>query len=33
MSDHLESNIWLDEEILGVKMGVSKMGKCYRITR
>jgi len=33
LSGHLESNIWLVEEILGVKMGVSKMGKCYRITR
>jgi len=33
LSGHLESNLWLVEEILGVKMGVSKMGKCYRITR
>ena len=33
LSGHLESNVWLVEEILGVKMGVSKMGKCYRITR
>jgi len=33
MSGHLESNIWLVEEILGVKMGVSKKGGCYRITR
>jgi len=33
MSDHLESNVWLVEEILGVKMGVSKRGKCDRITR
>jgi len=33
LSGHLESNVWLVEEILGVKMGVSKRGKCYRITR
>ena len=33
LSGHLESNVWLVEEILGVKMGVSKMGKCYRISR
>jgi len=33
LSGHLESNVWLVEEILGVKMGVSKMGKYYRITR
>jgi len=33
MSDHLESNVWLVEEILGVKMSVSKRDGCYRITR
>jgi len=33
MSGHFESNFWLVEEILGVKMGVSKRGACYRITR
>lgn len=33
MTDHLETNIWLVEEILGVKMRVSKSEACYQITR
>ena len=33
MTDHLKSNIRLVDETLGVKMGVSNRGKCYRITR
>ncbi|MFQ6094589.1 MAG: RNA 3'-terminal phosphate cyclase [Candidatus Bathyarchaeia archaeon] len=33
ITDHLETNMWLVEEILGVKMRVSKSGLCYQISR
>jgi RNA 3'-terminal phosphate cyclase (ATP) len=31
MTDHLETNIWLTQEILGVKFQVTKLGKLHRI--
>jgi len=33
MTDHLETNIWLVKEVLGVEIHVSKIGKCYQITK
>ncbi|MEM1606588.1 MAG: RNA 3'-terminal phosphate cyclase [Candidatus Bathyarchaeia archaeon] len=33
VSDHLESNIWLAEEILGVKFHVEKMDGLYRVSK
>lgn len=33
MTDHLETNIWLAEKILGVKFKVTKIDKLYRIER
>lgn len=33
LSDHLETNIWLVKEILGIEIEVSKRGSLYQITR
>jgi len=33
MTDHLETNVWLAREVLGVEIDVSKSGKCYQITK
>jgi len=33
MTDHLETNIWLTEKILGVKFHVTKMGELYQIEK
>ncbi|MEM1990866.1 MAG: RNA 3'-terminal phosphate cyclase, partial [Candidatus Bathyarchaeia archaeon] len=33
ISDHLESNIWLAEEILGVKFQIDKVNGLYRIVK
>lgn len=33
ISDHLETNIWLTEEILDVKLHVRKVGEIYKIER
>jgi RNA 3'-terminal phosphate cyclase (ATP) len=33
MTDHIETNIWLTEKILGVKFQVSKVGDLYRIEK
>ncbi|MCX8170723.1 MAG: RNA 3'-terminal phosphate cyclase [Candidatus Bathyarchaeota archaeon] len=33
ISDHLESNIWLAEEILGVKFHIEKLNTLYRVSR
>ncbi|MEM1515332.1 MAG: RNA 3'-terminal phosphate cyclase [Candidatus Bathyarchaeia archaeon] len=33
ISDHIESNIWLAEEILNVKFDVKRVGSLYRIKR
>ena len=33
MTDHLETNLWLVERILGVRMRISKKGACYQIVR
>jgi RNA 3'-terminal phosphate cyclase (ATP) len=33
MTDHLETNIWLTEKILGVKFQVSKVANLYKIEK
>ncbi|MEM2527564.1 MAG: RNA 3'-terminal phosphate cyclase, partial [Candidatus Bathyarchaeia archaeon] len=33
ISDHLESNIWLAEEILGVKFHIEKINGLYKVTK
>ncbi len=33
MTDHLETNIWLVKEILGIEIHVSKRDGCYQITK
>lgn len=33
MTDHLETNIWLIKEILGIEIDISKKDKCYQITK
>ena len=33
ISDHLETNIWLAQEILGVKFETSKVGKLYKVEK
>jgi len=33
MTDHLETNIWLVKEILGIEINVSKKDKLYQITK
>ncbi|MEA2090049.1 MAG: RNA 3'-terminal phosphate cyclase [Thermoproteota archaeon] len=33
MSEHLETNIWLAQKILGVKLHLKKVGKLYRIEK
>ena len=33
MSDHLETNIWLSQEILNVKFKTSRMGSLYRVEK
>ncbi|MEM3577194.1 MAG: RNA 3'-terminal phosphate cyclase [Candidatus Bathyarchaeia archaeon] len=33
VSDHLETNIWLAQEILGVKFNVERVGELYKIER
>ncbi|MEM0487732.1 MAG: RNA 3'-terminal phosphate cyclase [Candidatus Bathyarchaeia archaeon] len=33
LSDHLETNIWLAEKILGVKFSISKLGNLYRVKK
>lgn len=33
MTDHLETNIWLAQEILGVKFETSKAGKLYKVEK
>ncbi|MEM3377335.1 MAG: RNA 3'-terminal phosphate cyclase [Candidatus Bathyarchaeia archaeon] len=33
VSDHLETNIWLAEKILGVKFSIQKMGRLFKIEK
>ncbi|MBC7130970.1 RNA 3'-terminal phosphate cyclase [Candidatus Bathyarchaeota archaeon] len=33
LTDHLETNIWLSEKILGVKFKVTKVGKLYKVEK
>ncbi|MCP8304282.1 MAG: RNA 3'-terminal phosphate cyclase [archaeon] len=33
MTEHLDTNIWLTEKILGVKFGIERVGNLYRIRR
>jgi len=33
VTDHLDTNIWLAQEILGVKFQVTRVGNLYRIEK
>jgi RNA 3'-terminal phosphate cyclase len=33
LSDHLKTNIWLAEELLGVRFAIEKSGRVYRVER
>jgi RNA 3'-terminal phosphate cyclase len=33
MSDHLETNIWLAEQILDVEFRITKIGNLYRVEK
>jgi len=33
MTEHLETNIWLAQEILGVRFSVTRAGDLYRVEK